>query len=464
MLDELLAQLQSSDAEVRRNAIIALGRTKNPKAVPALARVYREDPNPSLRELAKKAAAFIRQQTGMDIKADSGASAGMPSSPNDGGGDDGIVKLRTYATPSAEDINARLNYSPREEEAPPPQPTDDDGVKLRVYEMSEAGKAQHKKADSNMPQRGKKYTVSESNQQRAKLIIESALSANMRGDNARALKDLASALRLDPNLISDNYFGSVAGSVTGAEGDEAIRLIVDGGKRKEFVDAEVSKAKRQRKDTHLEKTRESTWSGISFELVIFFIINVVFTVFITLLMIEAIKNLVNLMGDMRQFDAATRANIELILSVDLFPLLLGAVIGAVSTVVSVLIQTVFVHMVARFLGGTGTYKHLLMTMLMVYNKWMPRLYMVVGIAAFVVIISMSALFGAVFGLVVFVVLFKFLSALFGRVGEAYNFSSMMGCMSIFGATLLIFLINLGLTFAFGQVWLNLLAQMSGSSL
>lgn len=462
MLDELLAQLQSSDAEVRRNAIIALGRTKNPKAVQALARVYREDPNPSLRELAKKAAAFIRQQTGMDVKTDGGTS-----SPSDGGADSradsGIVKLRTYATPSAEDINARLNYSPSEE-APAPKPAEEDGVKLRVYEMSEAGKAQNEKASSNVPQRGKKYTVSAANQQSAKHAIESALSANMRGDNARALKDLAAALRLDPNLISDGYFGSIAASVTDAEGDEAIRLIVDGGKRKEFVDAEVSKAKRQRKDTHLEKARESTWSGIGFELVIFFIINVVFTIFSTLLMIEGVKNLVSTMGGMSEIDRATRANLELLLSVDIFPLVLAAVISAVGVVVSTLIQTVFVHIVARFLRGTGTYKHLLLTMLMVYNKWIPRLYFVIGIAAFVVIISMSALFGAVAGLAILVVLFKFSSALYGRVGEAYNFSSMMGCMSVLGATLLIFLINVLLMFAFGQVWLNLLAQMSANSL
>jgi len=60
MWQDDLEQLRSSDPEVRRKAIIALGRQKNPAALDPLAEVYRNDPDPGLRELAQKAGRYIR--------------------------------------------------------------------------------------------------------------------------------------------------------------------------------------------------------------------------------------------------------------------------------------------------------------------------------------------------------------------------------------------------------------------
>lgn len=61
-MEHLLKQLQSADADQRRQAILALERTADPRALPALAHVYHHDPDPDLRELALTAGRFIQQQ------------------------------------------------------------------------------------------------------------------------------------------------------------------------------------------------------------------------------------------------------------------------------------------------------------------------------------------------------------------------------------------------------------------
>ncbi len=69
MNNQLLAQLHSPDPTQRRQAIIALGRACDPADLRALAQVYRSDPDPALRELARKAGVHIRQQAQGRTKA-----------------------------------------------------------------------------------------------------------------------------------------------------------------------------------------------------------------------------------------------------------------------------------------------------------------------------------------------------------------------------------------------------------
>jgi len=59
-----LSQLRNSDPAVRRQAIIVLGRSQNPAALKPLEGVSCTDPDPKLRELARKAMQYIqRSQT-----------------------------------------------------------------------------------------------------------------------------------------------------------------------------------------------------------------------------------------------------------------------------------------------------------------------------------------------------------------------------------------------------------------
>jgi tetratricopeptide (TPR) repeat protein len=63
MIDEWIEQLKNPDSDQRRQAIIALANTRDPAALPALAAIYRGDPDPALRDMALKAGRYIRQES-----------------------------------------------------------------------------------------------------------------------------------------------------------------------------------------------------------------------------------------------------------------------------------------------------------------------------------------------------------------------------------------------------------------
>src|SRR5215813_4704730 len=63
VFDRYIQQLSSQDVETRRQAIIALGNSVDQRAMAALANVYKNDPDPALRELALKAGRHIKRTT-----------------------------------------------------------------------------------------------------------------------------------------------------------------------------------------------------------------------------------------------------------------------------------------------------------------------------------------------------------------------------------------------------------------
>ena len=75
-IDEALKQLKSDDPETRRQAIIAIGKTKNASALRVLADVYQSDPDPDLRALALKAGKYIKANL-----APAGAAPAAPVAP-----------------------------------------------------------------------------------------------------------------------------------------------------------------------------------------------------------------------------------------------------------------------------------------------------------------------------------------------------------------------------------------------
>jgi hypothetical protein len=62
MDQQLLTQLQSTDPAERREAILALARSGDSRALKILKHVYENDSNLALRELAKKAAQHLWRQ------------------------------------------------------------------------------------------------------------------------------------------------------------------------------------------------------------------------------------------------------------------------------------------------------------------------------------------------------------------------------------------------------------------
>ncbi len=69
-IDEALIQLKSPDAEMRRQAVIEVGKSKNPSMLPVLAEIYRSDSDANVRDMALKAGQYIRANMGPQAPTD----------------------------------------------------------------------------------------------------------------------------------------------------------------------------------------------------------------------------------------------------------------------------------------------------------------------------------------------------------------------------------------------------------
>ena len=421
MLEDLIDQLQSSDPAERRQAIIALGRGKNPGALPALEDASRNDPDPELRELARKAGAFIRQQTGNTIQS---AMSAPPITYSE------MKKDDSYASPS---------------------------TPLRVYETP-LPVAESSVSKQNIPVRGREYNVSKGDKERAHHYVESALSANMRGDDARAMKDLTQALKLNPNLINDSYFGSVAASVTGTSGDEAVRMIVDGQKRKDFVNDAASKVKQETKAAQLASAKQSTTGGVGFEMAIYVAINLFLPIIIAFAAFEVLRSQVGGLTEAEREAVGLAVDINPLLGLSIGGLVVSGFIFAVTLVISTLIQTFIIHLAAILLGGTGTFVHLLDVLLSFYNRYVPILYVLIGASLLIGSFTIGSFLIACLPIIVVLFTFYFLFKTASKVGEAYGSSAGMGCLTLIVATFVIGLLQALMIGVFGSAVGGLINQ------
>ncbi len=170
MFDQYLEQLASPDVSERRQAIIALGKSADPRALAPLANIYKNDPDPTLRELALKAGRYLK-----------GLTASMPSA----------------ATSSS---------------APVAQTTLTVSSSLAI----EAAKPELKPKE-----------VTYADRQRAKGRVDYAIGLVAEGRNEKALSELVDAIRINPELATDQVALNLASSVTGIVSTaEAMDVVV----------------------------------------------------------------------------------------------------------------------------------------------------------------------------------------------------------------------------------------------
>jgi hypothetical protein len=128
------------------------------------------------------------------------------------------------------------------------------------------------------------------------------------------------------------------------------------------------------------------------------------------------------------------------------------VISGLSAVFSLLLQTILIHFLAKLLGGTGTWRHLIKVLLGFYNKWFPILF-------FFSYVTIAFMFFSHFSPVIFcfiivlVILVLYVSGkTSGKIGEAYDFGGAMGCVTLVLSGLVIFAINAVLGYVLGQAF------------
>lgn len=434
MIDQFIQQLQSPDPQKRRQAIIALGRSRERAALKHLAQIFHNDPEPELRDLARRAGQHIRQAVNaVDPKPSSpSASAPPPSSASQSS----VIHLISEPEdePSMDDVISSSAYEPlypEHAEAPPPE---------SAYVP---------------PVQGRDYEVSREDRERAKHYVEEALSMNMRGDNAKGMKMLAQGLAINPNLINDGYFMSIAASVTGLEGDGAIQMILDSNQRNSFVKTQQQRKKQERIDKHLSAAQKSSWTSSGFEIILYALIITIGPVLQVLVTVESARAFVNSLPPEIVASAQGQAYVESLSQFNVGSLLLTGVVSGISGVFGFLIQGVIIHFASvTLLGGHGTLRYMLELLLGYYNKWLPIIFFVsyIGIAvAFFSQFSPIALCVAL-PLVLLSLYVSLKTA--SKIGEAYDFGAAKGCMAYIISVILL-LIGAGVVFFLtGQVFLR----------
>ena len=171
MIDQRIIQaLRHPDPDKRKKAVTLLARTRDPEALKHLARVYREDGDPTVRDLARKG--------GLYIKKHAPAAASPP------------VPAKKRRAPLPGDLEAEAA---------------EDAVR-RPDHMEQP--------------------VRQIDRERAKEYLDQAIDYNVRGDNEKAFERLVAAFATNPRLEHDNYYAmNLAATITGKDPETAFERI-----------------------------------------------------------------------------------------------------------------------------------------------------------------------------------------------------------------------------------------------
>jgi hypothetical protein len=416
MLDTLLLkQLNDPDPSVRKQAIIALGRTQDQNALPYLATVFKKDRDPELRKLAKKAGLYIRQQT-TDIFPSSAQAVSGVSSSSDNDDNDLMSSASTYY---------------EEIELPEPEPV---------------------------------VEVSALNQERAKGLLQQALDANLRGNNDKAVHYFQNALKRNPNLKKESYALSLASTITAIpSGEEAIKTLL----------ADAQKKKRGGGGGQAEEN--ATWGNAFIDLLIYGLINAaVIGVCLYLFFALILPPFSELVAQQAATAAQGRgaAQNTAITSASLFagmsapeimvmimnqfsiPFTLGySAAYGVYSIVTMIIFYFFIHVISTaFLGGEGTYRRL------VTKATLPQALMTpiatIALAALIIVPILYPDYSGMAILGLFGTGIVYYSVLSLRIGAAYNFSGFTGCGSIILSGIAIGLVSCTLNVVLTSIAVN----------
>lgn len=385
-------QLKSSDPARRREAIIALGKSNSADALAPLADVYRNDPDEALRELALKAGRYLRQQ---------GVAAAAPAA----------------AAPARNSGAERIEREPSE--------YDD------IPEPKQIVRPQPRK-----PIREGDISLSRS-------LTNEALTHNANGDNAKALKALKNAIKVNPDIIDDQFFLGVAGSVTDRDGKAAIAMLLDEGEFASKVKESKQASKQAVIDKHMATARESKWSGVAIEAVIFFLLNAIALVILTLVIAEAgraqaalspeqAESVRESLGSMQSIVT----NFESLTTLSFPSLVVIGVVVAVGALISMGIFGILLHLIAMLFNGKGTLPFLYDKLFGHYNLRLPQVYGIIAVGYYVTF-GLGVWFAA---LVLLVGLFRFFNVNRRAVGvlrQVYNLNSVLGLVASIFASLAI---------------------------
>lgn len=368
MLDmALVRQLNDPDVNKRKQAITGLAKSKNAEALSYLAAVYQNDKNKEVRELARKAGIYIKNQEN------------KRSVVNDYDDDD-AGSTGTRAAYYEEETNSGLTQD---------------------------------------------VDVSPLDEERAAGLVKQALDIHMRGDNARAARYLRDALKKNPNLIRDSYTAGLAATITGTDSTRAIRLIMS-----ESYEQEKSKRGKS-KNSSGEATWGDAIVDLVIYLLVNAGLFALFLLAIVGLFLPSISQTLATPTATSPGLSPVDINLILQSLTGIgFALiaLYSGIVGVISTIL-LLIQYVFIHMISvGVLAGEGSFTRLITKVTLPMTFAYPLSYLAVfGINLLSLQNPDSAGITYIIQIVINIGVF---SLFCHRVGLAYRFGSNKGCAAI----------------------------------
>lgn len=149
------------------------------------------------------------------------------------------------------------------------------GVYIR-QQLGELPTAQDAAAESKPEgaQKNKKpptIPVSESDLMRAKKILDGAVSQQIAGENAKAIKYMQQAVTVNPNLRHDPFFINLAEIVTQTEGVAAVAQVLDKETQTRIAGEESQKKHAKNVSAHLDEVSTGDWRGVMLDAALLFV-------------------------------------------------------------------------------------------------------------------------------------------------------------------------------------------------
>ncbi|MBN1964159.1 MAG: HEAT repeat domain-containing protein [Anaerolineae bacterium] len=394
MSQDLIAQLRSPDADTRKRAIIALGRSLDPRALPALKYAYENDPVPALRDLALKAGRHIRKHA----PAQAPPPAAAPFIEDVGGYE---------AVPPAEEGYAG-SESWRDENAPAPVYDAYSGTTIggeasygEAYEAGWEGPSLIPKDAVYGTGLSTHVNVSAADQERASQYQRQAFQHHFNGETDKAAQRLGRALEINPNLSTDQAVQNLAAEITRLTRAEAIAVLADPERRKAFTEKAQDKI-RQRKG--VAKGGAPTWGDVGLDIAILFMVSVVGAV------------VIGVLGQIADYGRIDSGYVTVVMFG-------GAAIG-IYLAISVLANGGAAHFAAKLFGGIASITES-------YHALIPgQAVVMVGFYVWIALISFDPESMVVMCFGMFLLVVGSMWLLSTRLAAVHFFSAWSGCMSM----------------------------------
>ena len=219
--------------------------------------------------------------------------------------------------------------------------------------------------------------VSEKQMARGREYLEEAMSMVVAKDNAKATKALAKALQTDPSLKNDQYFLSLVSSLFNTSNEEAIRKLMSGEERGQFIKSQVDGKVQKRKSDHQSKAREIGWSSAIFYLTIYAVVVGIITFLAPIVFVQLITRA----NDYQQALTPEKYQEETLKishqladleNPSVGPLLIAAIVNGVGSGVSLVVLCFLIHLfAAKVLGGNGTMPFMMSQLVPFYSLMTP---------------------------------------------------------------------------------------------